>query len=85
MKQKINEYIETWTARGYEDGLPDEVPDGLMQLGLAPSYRAICHAILKNDVSLQSLGFQPPKSKYYNALKKIEIAERENGTPHSPS
>ena len=47
-----------------------------MQLNLAPSYQAICNAILKNDHSLKYLGFTPVTSKYYMALKKIEIEAR---------
>lgn len=34
-------------------------------------------AILNNDHGLQSLGFTPKKSEYYNILKRIELKERE--------
>jgi len=43
----------------------------------APSYRAICKAILKNDVALVSLGFQREQTPEYMAIKKIEIENRE--------
>jgi predicted phosphoadenosine phosphosulfate sulfurtransferase len=47
-----------------------------MDLGLAPSYKAICIAVLKNDHSMQSLGYSPKKSKYYSILKQIELKKR---------
>jgi predicted phosphoadenosine phosphosulfate sulfurtransferase len=49
-----------------------------MKLGLAPSYKAIAIALLKNDMGLHSLGFSPIKSEWYSAIKRIEIAERLN-------
>lgn len=75
--QKINEYIKSWKSRGYPIDIPDEIPDVLINLNLAPSYKSIALAILKNDMQMESLGFQPKKSNYYNILKKIEISERE--------
>lgn len=63
--------------RGYSDGIPDEVPLRLMQLRKAPSYKAICIAILKNDTSMASLGFTPTSSKWYSELKRIEIEQRD--------
>ena len=53
----------------------------LMQQQLAPSYRAIALAILRNDHALQSLGFAPEQSRWYMELKRIEIAARQNGGP----
>jgi len=76
MKKKIEHYIQTWEARGYADGIPDEVPDRLMQLNKAPSYKAICIAILKNDFNCKTLGYAPKKSIYYSIFKKIEIEQR---------
>jgi len=76
MEKKIRKYISSWQQQGYPEDIPDEVPIRLMQLNLAPSYQAICNAILKNDHSLKSLGFTPAISKYYMALKKIEIEAR---------
>ena len=76
MLKRLNKYISDWEGRGYPEGIPDEVPERLMALNLAPSYKAICFAILKNDVSLKSLGFSPPASKYYYALKGIELTAR---------
>lgn len=72
----MRQYVRTWKKRGYPDGIPDEVPDPLMKLGLAPSWKAIAVAILKNDMLLSSLGFGRPESKWYGAIKKIEIRNR---------
>lgn len=73
---RIHEYIARWIARGYPQGIPDEVPNCLMVLGLAPSYKAICIAILKNDMQMTALGFASPVSKWYGVLKRIEIRAR---------
>jgi predicted phosphoadenosine phosphosulfate sulfurtransferase len=72
----VRQYIESWLVRGYERGIPDEVPMPLMRLGLAPSHRAIAEALLRNDMALLSLGFSPPRSEWYGALKRIEINAR---------
>jgi len=76
MRNKLRKYMTSWKRRGYKNGIPDIVPDVLMDLKLAPSYKAMCIAILKNDHSMKSLGLTPRKSEYYNALKKIEIDNR---------
>jgi predicted phosphoadenosine phosphosulfate sulfurtransferase len=78
MKKKINSYIYLWKKRDYELDIPDEVPDELMNLNLAPSYKAIALAILKNDHSMQSLGFTPKPSKIYSVIKKEEIMKRKD-------
>lgn len=62
---------------GYPDGIPDVIPDELMRLNLAPSYKAIAIAILKNDHPLKSLGFEPNNSVWYSVLKRIEIEARD--------
>lgn len=77
LKSKISKYVTEWERRGYAGGIPDEAPAVFERLGKVPSYRRICLAILKNDVALQSLGFDPPKSIVYMQLKKIEIENRD--------
>ena len=49
MKEKVEQYIETWESRCYSNGIPDEVPNRLMELNKAPSYKQIAIAIMKND------------------------------------
>jgi predicted phosphoadenosine phosphosulfate sulfurtransferase len=77
MKEKIKEYIQTWEARCYFDGIPDEAPHELEIRNKVPSYRLIAFAILKNDVSLKTLGYSPTKSKWYDYYKRIEIQGRQ--------
>lgn len=79
MQKKIRHYLRIWEARDYFDGIPDEVPNELMVLGLAPSYKSIAFAILQNDHAGKSLGFYPQQSKWYSALKSIEIKTRNDG------
>ena len=76
IKQKIEGYVREWENRCYKKGIPDETPIEIEQNNLAPSYRKICLALLKNDHTLKSLGFSAPKSKVYNDLKYIELKER---------
>ena len=81
MRRKIAGYVKIWEARDYAEGIPDEVPNELMVLGLAPSYKAIAMTILQNDHNCSSLGFVPLPSKWYGALKRIEINQRNDGKP----
>lgn len=77
MFRRIVSYIKTWKSRGYESGIPDEVPDVLRKLNKAPSYKAVALAILKQDYPLKSLGMVPKVSRFYSELKRLEIEERE--------
>ncbi len=76
MKRKITEYVSRWESRGYEAGIPDEACPYLEARGKAPSYRLICRAILRNDLSLQTLGYSKQKTDSYMAYKRIEIEGR---------
>lgn len=79
--KNARKYVEKWKKQGYSEDIPDEVPSELMTHNLAPSYKALALAILKNDHGFESLGFLPQKSKWYSAIKKVEIAERERNRP----
>ena len=57
--------------------IPDEVPDKIMDSGRAPSYKAIAIAILQNDVTLKSLGFEGKYTEWHNILKN-KINDLEN-------
>lgn len=76
MVDKIHQYVRLWENRCYHSGIPDELPIEIEKNLLAPSYRKIALAILKNDTALKTLGFEPRRSKYYDQLKKIELAKR---------
>jgi len=79
MREKIEKYIRDWESKCYFNGIPDEAPNEINHL--VPSYKRIALAILKNDVSLKTLGFTPNVSPYYSELKKIEISQRPNHKP----
>ena len=74
-REKIKYYIASWEAKGYPYGIPDEAPVVLERNLLVPSYRMICRALLKNDYTLQSLGFDREPCLLYNQLKKQELKE----------
>lgn len=81
MRERIQQHVDQWRRQGYLHDIPDEVPDALMNEGLAPSYRAIAIAILKNDHHMTALGFSAPHSAWYDELKRIEIAARPTTKP----
>jgi len=72
----ILKYVQQWKRRGYANGIPDVAPRRLEASCRAPSYRAICRAIMKNDVSMCSLGFSRPSSGWYDVIKKDELMRR---------
>lgn len=74
LNQRVNQYISNWESMGYPEGIPDEVPSELSDF--APSYKAICMTILKNDMYATGLGFSTPKTEWYSELKRIEIQAR---------
>lgn len=78
MLNKIEQYIKKWESQGYPNGIPDEADSKLESLNKAPSYRAICKAILSNDNHLTSLGFSRPSCYSYGVLKRVELEERKN-------
>jgi len=74
MKQHAENYIEAWKRRGYSDDIPDEVPQRLMWLRKAPSYKAVCLAILKNSPG--DLNARLVVSAWYSELKRVELTAR---------
>lgn len=58
--ERVKEYLETWKARCYESGIPEEVPRKIAASGRAPSWRAVALALLRNDLNLYALGFSRP-------------------------
>lgn len=74
MRKECFNYEKTWVQRCYKNGLPDDAPREIFDL--APSYKKIAIAILKNDV--QVLGVIKKPCAAYISLKRIEIKGREN-------
>lgn len=81
MRERIDQYVKEWMGKGYSHDIPDEVPLALMQDNLAPSYKAIAFAILRNDHHMTALGFSSPHSLWYDELKRIEIEARPCSRP----
>ena len=71
--KRVKKYIETWQDRCYSNGIPEEVPPGLATRNIAPSYKAIAIALLKNDMNLTALGFSSRQSDWYGVLKREEL------------
>jgi len=71
---KIDVHRKWWMDRGYEKGIPDEVERNLEAKRLAPSWRRICKAILRNDYWCKTLGFSQHRSgsydRYLSMMKK---------------
>ena len=71
--KRVNKYVVEWQSRCYSSGIPEEVPSELASRNLAPSYKAIAIALLKNDMQLRALGFCSKKSDWYGVLKREEL------------
>lgn len=70
---KFQGFLEGWSKRGYEKGIPDEAPLVLENKMWAPSWRRMCKVLLRNDYWCKGLGLTQPKSagyKKYVELKK---------------
>lgn len=76
MRKGVQKYIDKWKHKGYFNDIPDEVPQRIDNLNLAPSYKRIAIAILKNDNSLKTLGFSQKYSEVYDSIKRQEIKQR---------
>jgi predicted phosphoadenosine phosphosulfate sulfurtransferase len=65
----VQRYLKLWKSRDYPDDIPDEIPEQLAKEKLAPSWKAIACAILKNDMLLTSLGFTTGRESLCGRLK----------------
>jgi len=72
----VEAYLTKWQGMGYPCGIPDECPEELMQLNLAPSYKQIALCLLQNDMQMLKAGGTAKESKWYGVLKQIEIQAR---------
>jgi predicted phosphoadenosine phosphosulfate sulfurtransferase len=67
--------VSTWEYRCYKDGIPDEIPSGLMRSMRVPSYKALAVSILKNDFNLLSVGFSRKETELSNELLEADRVE----------
>jgi predicted phosphoadenosine phosphosulfate sulfurtransferase len=76
---KIGVFEKWWLTRGYEEGIPDEAPYELEAKKLAPSWRRVVKALLRNDFWCKGLSFTQHKSAAYEKyiqLKKKQQSEK---------
>jgi len=76
--ERISKYCKSWQKRGYEDGICHAVPNNIEARNIAPSWKAISKAVLKNDYWLRSINMTQPFSKTYGEFLKIRHANKEN-------
>lgn len=75
-KNKIAVYVQWWKKHGYEDGIPDESPIKIENMGKAPSWRRVCKTLLKNDYWCKYLGFSPTKTSAYKKYTDLMTRRR---------
>tara|TARA_R110002096_G_C14596908_1_gene722422 strand:+ start:391 stop:648 length:258 start_codon:yes stop_codon:yes gene_type:complete len=71
----IKQYEEKWSLV-YKNGLPDEAPLRLEQLGKVPSYKMLVRCVLKNDKHLVGVGGTKKKTEAYTKIKRNELRAR---------
>lgn len=76
-RDKILLFEKWWTARGYPDGIPDEAPAALEAKRLAPSWRRVCKALLRNDYWCKGLGFSQHRSAAYEQYRDMMKRRRQ--------
>lgn len=76
LARRLRAWVAQWERQGYANGIPDEAPANLEAMGKVPSYRRVCIAIMRNDVSMLSLGHSRPSCAIYTALKRDELRLR---------
>lgn len=77
----VQRYLKLWMSRDYPNDIPDEVPEQLARENLAPSWKAIACALLKNDMLLTSLGFTTGRESLCGRLKSnLEKQQRTGKT-----
>lgn len=70
-RNKILLFEKWWMQRGYPDGIPDHAPYALEAKRLAPSWRRVCKALLRNDYWCKGLGFSQHKSAAYEKYQEL--------------
>lgn len=70
--ERITKFCKSWEKRGYEDGIMYQCPNNIEARMLAPSWRMICRAILKNDYWFRSIGMSQPFSKTYGKYLNLK-------------
>lgn len=71
---KVDAFRRWWMARGYPDGIPDEVPYDIEAARKAPSWRRVCKSLLRNDYWTKGLGYTQHRSGAYQ--KYLDLMRR---------
>jgi predicted phosphoadenosine phosphosulfate sulfurtransferase len=79
-RAKIDVFRKWHMDRGYPDGIPDCAEPELEAQRIAPSWRRIVKAILRNDYWCKGLGFSQHKSGSYDRYLKMMEKRREQKT-----
>lgn len=77
-KNKIWKFIEWWSKKGYEDGIPDEADYHLEAQKLVPSWRRVVKSLLRNDFWCKGMGFSQQKSDAYEKYLALMKRKRDN-------
>jgi predicted phosphoadenosine phosphosulfate sulfurtransferase len=76
-EDRFGVFVRGWYGRGYRGrGIPDEAPRVLEKKHWAPSWRRMCHVLLRNDWWCKGLGLQQPKSEAYGRYLEMREARR---------
>jgi len=75
-ENKIAVFLHWWIARGYPNGIPDEMPYEDEASKKVPSWRRICKALLRNDYWCKGLSFSMHKSQAFERYTKIMAKRR---------
>lgn len=70
-ENKIAVFMQWWSVRGYEHGIPDEADAKDEAARKVPSWRRICKMLLRNDYWAKGLSFTQTKPESYERYKKV--------------
>lgn len=76
-RAKVDTFRKWHMDRGYPEGIPDFAEPELEAQRIAPSWRRIVKAILRNDYWCKGLGFSQHKSGSYDRYLKMMQKRRE--------
>jgi predicted phosphoadenosine phosphosulfate sulfurtransferase len=79
-RNKIAVFLNWWSSRGYNTGIPDYVDKKDEASKIKPSWRRVCKMLIRNDYWAKGLSFSQTKSdSYQKYIKLMRIKRREWG------
>lgn len=70
-RNKIAVFLNWYSSRGYQFGIPDESDPKQEANKEVPSWRRVCKVLLRNDYWCKGLSFSQTKSQAYERYQKI--------------